>query len=92
VLREQEHLDAVGVKGREPLFSPVSIRQGFTKEVIVLDELDTYSYIEICGVFRLNKGSHTSKCSCLVGLGATPPVCLYPRPHFLDSLRPPHAI
>lgn len=74
MLREQDHLDAVGVKGREP-FSPVSIRQGFANEVIVLDGLDIYSFIEICGVFRLNKGSHTSKCSCLVGLGATPP-CL----------------
>lgn len=25
----------MGVKGREPLFSPVSIRQGFAKEVTV---------------------------------------------------------
>lgn len=49
VLREQDHLDAVGVKGREPFFTCESIRQGFANEVIVLDGLDIYSFIEICG-------------------------------------------
>lgn len=45
----------MGVEGREPLFLAVSINRGFTKEMVTLDGLSIFSYIEVCGTFRIKE-------------------------------------
>lgn len=58
---------AMGAKGREPLFSAMNVRESFTNEVVILDGRGMFSYIEICGTFRPNKGNYLNKCSCIEG-------------------------
>lgn len=55
----------MGVTGREPLFSAVSLRKGFTKEDIILDGI-ICNYLEICGTLRLYKESDMTKCSYII--------------------------
>lgn len=57
----------MGVKGRESLFLVMNIRESFINKVVILDGRGMFSYIEICGIFRLNKGNYLNKCLCIEG-------------------------
>lgn len=50
----------MGVKGREPAFTTVSINKGFTKEVAILSELSIFSYMEVHGTFRIKEITQVS--------------------------------
>lgn len=71
----------MGVRGRELLFSAVSLRKGFTKEGKILDGL-IFNYLEICGTFRLYEESDMTKWSCIKEQGDTSlrPSLAFPSP------------
>lgn len=45
----------MGSKGRELLFSAMSINKGYTKEVEILDGLSIFSDTEICSTSRIKE-------------------------------------